>query len=94
MPQVIASIYEALRSAAEPAPAIVPPEPAVPIHASVKHDHLVCLEDGTKLTMLKRYLRVRYGMSPDEYRAKWGLTRDYPMVAPAYAESAARSLRR
>ncbi|WP_454887791.1 MucR family transcriptional regulator [Sphingomonas oryzagri] len=60
--------------------------PAVSIRASVRPDYLVCLEDGKKLTMLKRYLRTNYDMSPEAYRAKWNLPRDYPMVAPAYAE--------
>jgi predicted transcriptional regulator len=60
-------------------------EPAVPIKKSVKAEYIVCLEDGKKLKMLKRYLRARYGMSPDEYRAKWGLPADYPMTAPNYA---------
>jgi predicted transcriptional regulator len=64
-------------------------KPAVPIRRSVQHDYLVCLEDGKKLKMLKRYLRTRYNMTPDEYRRKWGLAADYPMVAPSY--SAVRS---
>ena len=59
--------------------------PAVSIRASVKPDHIVCLEDGKKLKMLKRYLRTNYNMSPEEYRARWGLPADYPMVAPNYA---------
>ena len=62
-----------------------PPEPAVSVRASVKPDYIVCLEDGKKLKMLKRYLRSNYNMSPEEYRAKWGLPADYPMVAPNYA---------
>ena len=61
------------------------PKPAVPVGKSVHHDYLVCLEDGKKLKMLKRYLRSTYSMSPDEYRKRWGLASDYPMVAPAYA---------
>jgi predicted transcriptional regulator len=60
--------------------------PAAPISRSVQNDYIVCLEDGKKLKMLKRYLRSRYDMSPEEYRRKWGLPPDYPMVAPAYAE--------
>ncbi len=60
-------------------------EPAVPIKKSVKADYIICLEDGKKLKMLKRYLRARYAMSPDEYRTKWGLPADYPMTAPNYA---------
>jgi predicted transcriptional regulator len=61
-------------------------KPAVPISKSVTNDHIVCLEDGKKLKMLKRYLRSRYDMSPDDYRRRWGLNADYPMVAPAYTE--------
>lgn len=60
-------------------------KPAVPISKSVNDDYIVCLEDGKKLKMLKRYLRSTYGMSPEEYRRKWGLPGDYPMVAPNYA---------
>ncbi len=60
-------------------------EPAVSIRASVKPDYLVCLDDGKKLKMLKRHLMTHYGITPDEYRAKWGLPADYPMVAPNYA---------
>ena len=62
------------------------PEPAVPIKKSVGRDFIVCLEDGRKLKTLKRYLRTRYNMTPAEYRRRWGLPGDYPMVAPAYAE--------
>ena len=61
-------------------------KPAVPIRKSVTAEYIVCLEDGRKLKMLKRHLRSTYGMTPDEYRAKWNLPADYPMVAPAYAE--------
>ena len=60
-------------------------KPAVPVKKSVGDDFIICLEDGKKLKMLKRYLRSNYNMSPEEYRAKWGLPPDYPMVAPAYA---------
>ncbi len=63
-----------------------PANPAVPIRRSVKPDFIVCLEDGKKLKMLKRHLRTTYNMTPDEYRAKWGLPSDYPMVAPNYAK--------
>lgn len=59
-------------------------EPAVPIRSSIKPEYIVCLEDGKKLKTLKRYLRARYQMSPEEYRAKWGLPPDYPMAAPSY----------
>lgn len=61
------------------------PKPAVPIAKSVQHDYIVCLEDGKKLKMLKRYLRSTYGMTPEDYRKRWSLPADYPMVAPAYA---------
>jgi predicted transcriptional regulator len=60
-------------------------KPAVPIRRSVQNDYIVCLEDGKKLKMLKRYLRTRYNLTPDEYRRKWGLDSDYPMVAPSYS---------
>ena len=60
-------------------------KPAVPVKKSIGDDFIICLEDGKKLKMLKRYLRSNYDMSPEEYRAKWGLAADYPMVAPAYA---------
>jgi predicted transcriptional regulator len=59
--------------------------PAVPVKKSISADYIVCLEDGKKLKMLKRYLRSQYGMTPEEYRARWGLPADYPMVAPNYA---------
>jgi len=62
------------------------PQPAVPIKRSVTPDYLVCLEDGKKLKMLKRHLKTRYSMTPDEYRDRWGLPADYPMVAPNYAK--------
>lgn len=61
-------------------------KPAVSIRASVKPDYIVCLEDGKKLTMMRRYLMTNFGMTPDDYRAKWNLPKDYPMVAPNYAE--------
>lgn len=64
----------------------VKPEPAVSVRASVKPDYIVCLEDGKKLKMLKRHLMTHYQMTPEQYRAKWNLPADYPMVAPNYAE--------
>ena len=60
-------------------------KPAVPVNRSIHNDYIVCLEDGKKLKMLKRYLRSSYNMTPDDYRKRWGLPADYPMVAPAYA---------
>jgi predicted transcriptional regulator len=84
---LVASVHAALSQTANPVAAEAPePEPAVSVRSSVKHDYIVCLEDGKKLKMLKRYLRTNYDMTPDEYRTKWKLPRDYPMVAPAYAE--------
>lgn len=84
--EVIRSVHQALSSLGAPAAAeSAPQKPAVPINKSVHHDYIVCLEDGAKLKMLKRYLRSRYNLSPEEYRRKWGLQADYPMVAPAYA---------
>lgn len=74
------------RPAREPVAVLTP---AVPIKKSVTTDYIVCLEDGKKFKLLKRHIAVRYNLTPDEYRARWGLPRDYPMVAPAYA--AARS---
>jgi predicted transcriptional regulator len=87
LPSLISSVYSALAKTSEPAAVeATKAEPAVSIRSSVKHDYIVCLEDGAKLKMLKRYLMTNFQMTPDDYRAKWGLTRDYPMVAPAYAE--------
>ena len=88
LPGLISSVFTALRTAgqAEEIKTNEPPTPAVPIRNSVGSDYLVCLEDGKKLKMLKRHLRTRYNMSPEEYRQRWGLPQDYPMVAPAYAE--------
>jgi len=87
LPELIQSVHRSLATAgtAEPAPAPAPPTPAVPIRRSVFPDHIVCLEDGKKLKMLKRYLQTSYGMTPEQYRQKWGLPADYPMVAPNYA---------
>lgn len=65
-------------------------EPAVPVRKSITPDYLICLEDGKKFKSLKRHLRSHYDLSPDEYRAKWGLPRDYPMVAPNYAQARSR----
>ena len=83
LPQLIRTVHEALTSPDQAATARA--EPAVPIKKSVKPDYVICLEDGKKLKMLKRHLRTAYDMSPDEYRQKWGLPSDYPMVAPKYA---------
>ncbi|MDX2237249.1 MAG: MucR family transcriptional regulator [Hyphomonadaceae bacterium] len=87
LPALLRTVHDAVRGLQSPVVERPPerPKPAVPINRSVHNDHIVCLEDGKKLKMLKRYLRSTYGMSPDEYRKKWGLPADYPMVAPAYA---------
>ena len=85
---LITNVYSALAGLGNEEPEEEPaPEPAVSIRASVKPDYLVCLEDGKKLKMLRRYLRTNYDMSPEEYREKWNLPADYPMVAPNYAET-------
>ena len=85
---VIQAVYNSLRGlegqVAEPPSE--PLKPAVPVRKSVTPEYLVCLEDGKKLKMLKRHLMTHYNMTPDQYRQKWGLNADYPMVAPNYAE--------
>lgn len=89
VPTLIGSVHSALAglSAAKAPEAVAErPQPAVSIRSSIKHDYLVCLEDGKKMKMLKRYLAVQYNMTPEEYRERWGLPHDYPMVAPAYAD--------
>src|SRR5262249_7006473 len=88
IPEVINTVFASLRDLeAGPGEARAePPKPAVSVRRSVMPDYIICLEDGKKLKMLKRHLRTMYNMSPDEYRAKWGLASDYPMVAPNYAK--------
>ncbi len=87
IPEVIHTVYASLSSLENGAPEAKAEalKPAVSIRKSVTADYIVCLEDGKKLKMLKRHLRTTYNMTPDEYRAKWGLAADYPMVAPNYA---------
>ncbi len=80
---LIKTVHEALQKPDQAA--LSPPEPAVPIKKSIRPDYVICLEDGRKLKMLKRHLRTAYDMSPHEYRLKWGLSSDYPMVAPKYS---------
>jgi predicted transcriptional regulator len=86
---LIGNVHQALLrvSGGTPEEVAEAPKPAVPIKKSVTPDHIICLEDGKKFKSLKRHLRTRYSMSPQEYRAKWGLPSDYPMVAPNYAET-------
>ncbi len=89
LPSLISEVYNALLrvgSGVAVAPA-EPPKPAVPVKRSVNNDFIVCLEDGKKFKSLKRHLRTQYGLSPEEYREKWGLPADYPMVAPNYAKA-------
>ena len=86
LPTLIKNVYGALSGLGAAAQEEARPEPAVSIRASVKPDHLVCLEDGKKMKMLKRHLMTDHGLTPAEYRARWGLPADYPMVAPEYAE--------
>jgi predicted transcriptional regulator len=85
--EMIRAIHESLSTlgGGTSAKAEQPPAPAVPIKKSVNPDYIICLEDGKKLKMLKRHLRTTYNMTPDAYRARWGLPPDYPMVAPNYA---------
>jgi predicted transcriptional regulator len=86
LPEMIRTVHGVLAGLSDEPNSTQPKQgPAVTIADSVTNDHLICLEDGKKLKMLKRYLRSRYGLSPEEYRAKWGLPADYPMVAPNYA---------
>lgn len=86
LPLLIHNVHNALSELDEANAPEVKPEPAVSIRSSIKPDYIVCLEDGKKLKMLKRHLMTHFGMTPDEYRQKWGLSADYPMVSPNYAE--------
>lgn len=89
VPNVIRTVYGALSRVGGEAEVeeAKPQKPAVPVRRSVTPDYIVCLEDGKKLKMLRRHLRTAYNMSPEEYRAKWNLAADYPMVAPNYAKA-------
>ena len=87
LPNLIQNVHSALSGIAGSGAAAEPkPEPKVSIRSSIKPDYIVCLEDGKKLKMLKRHLMTHYNLTPDQYRQKWGLSADYPMVAPNYAE--------
>ena len=87
LPNLIQNVHSALSDISGTTAAAEPkPEPKVSIRSSIKPDYIVCLEDGKKLKMLKRHLMTHYSMTPDQYRQKWGLSADYPMVAPNYAE--------
>jgi len=86
LPQLIDQVYKTLVNAGtEQPPAVERPQPAAPIKKSVTPDYIICLEDGKKLKMLKRHLKTAYNMTPEEYRERWQLPSDYPMVAPNYA---------
>lgn len=89
LPTLIQSVHRALAGVSTGGEVVeaAPKEPAVPIRRSITPDYLVCLEDGRKFKSLKRHLRTKYNMSPEEYRAKWSLPKDYPMVAPNYAKA-------
>ena len=87
LPQLIEQVYRSLANVGvEPTPQVERPQPAVPIKKSVTPDYIICLEDGKKLKMLKRHLKTAYDMTPEEYRDRWQLPPDYPMVAPNYAK--------
>lgn len=89
LPALIQSIHRALTGvvAGGEVKEVAPKEPAVPLKRSITPDFLICLEDGRKFKSLKRHLRTKYNMSPEDYRAKWGLPKEYPMVAPNYARA-------
>jgi predicted transcriptional regulator len=86
LPQLIGNVHGALAGLTGRGAPEARPEPKVPIRSSIRPDYIVCLEDGKRLKMLKRHLMTHYQMTPDQYRQKWGLNSDYPMVAPNYAE--------
>lgn len=87
IPELIGNVYNALAALGQPVETPAPrQEPAVSVRSSVKPDYVVCLEDGKKLKMLRRHLMTHYQMTPEQYRSKWNLPADYPMVAPNYAE--------
>jgi predicted transcriptional regulator len=86
LPLLIQNVYGALAGLGTTPQAEEKRDPAVSVRSSVKSDHIVCLEDGKKMKMLKRHLMTDHGLTPAEYRARWGLPADYPMVAPDYAE--------
>lgn len=91
LPALIEQVYRTLANVDnEPAPQEERPQPAVAIKKSVTPDYIVCLEDGKQLKMLKRHLKTAYNMTPEEYRERWGLPADYPMVAPNYARQRSR----
>lgn len=91
LPQLINQVYSSLANIGHvPAAPTERPQPAVPVKKSVHPDYIICLEDGKKLKMLKRHLKTAYNMTPEAYRERWGLSIDYPMVAPNYARQRSR----
>ncbi len=91
LPSVISQVHAALGGTIVPVEEVLEkPKPAVTVRRSIQNDHLVCLEDGMKFKSLKRHLMTHHGLSPEQYREKWELAADYPMVAPAYAEARSR----
>lgn len=91
LPSLIGEVYKTLSGVGtETQPVAERPQPAVPIKRSVTPDYIVCLEDGKELKMLKRHLKTAFDMTPDDYRERWGLPKDYPMVAPNYAKQRSR----
>ncbi|MCI4645831.1 MAG: MucR family transcriptional regulator [Hyphomonadaceae bacterium] len=90
LPSLIRNVHESLNKLAEAVPVVEEQKPAVSVRKSITDDYLICLEDGKKFKSLKRHLRSKYDMSPEEYREKWNLPHDYPMVAPAYARERSR----
>lgn len=92
LPKLISDVNGAIGNLSAPAPVAAAEElkPAVPVKKSISNDYLICLEDGKKFKSLKRHLRTHYDMSPEQYREKWNLPSDYPMVAPSYSETRSR----
>lgn len=91
LPQLIAQVYQSLANVGKgQAQTAARPDPAVPVKKSIHPDYLICLEDGKKLKMLKRHLKTAYNMTPEQYRERWNLAPDYPMVAPNYARQRSR----
>lgn len=86
LPQIIKDVFTTLQTLGSGSVPAERPQPAVPIKKSIMPDYIVCLEDGKQLKMLKRHLKTSYNMTPEEYRERWGLPADYPMVAPNYAK--------
>ncbi|HKT16893.1 MAG TPA: MucR family transcriptional regulator [Stellaceae bacterium] len=87
LPQLISQVYQSLMNIGKtPVAAVERPQPAVPVKKSIHPDYLICLEDAKKLKMLKRHLKTSYNLTPEQYRERWGLPPDYPMVAPNYAK--------